>query len=460
MNNVSPLNLSDNLYSRLITDRDREGLANVLDVSGNYSYMSVLIDSINTEGSKQINTDKKETEYLGNNYVINPIQQVTQEGDCLVIELKDPNYNNFRYEDTVVCADTSIQALVIETRPGKVTVKPGSETSMASLLLSFKKNAYMKVQGSIAQNRGSVGRSNLTQYPENDFNYTSILRETSTISRRDMIDTFVKYQGKMWYHAQQPWAQRQAMRRKENMIWYNRRQKYYNNGNEYDSFGGIDWAITEAPVGRGVHRPLTTLPSMATFERFMADTMDRNHGADKYRLMAMGRGMLSHIQNNYTLGFIQQVGMENTFGGAGVKGIDVRMYKVAGLEVNFVILPMLNDQEYFPEETTISAASYRLRQYDTYLLDFTPVPIVGGGTVPACQKYHRGPYEHYEAFIAGIDASPGSGITDDLIKAQSARKTWTATDLDASSYNYLTDFGIRFHGRNSGKMHLDVSVAA
>jgi hypothetical protein len=359
-----------------------------------------------------------------------------------------------------MAGDLNAQGLVVETQAGKVKVKAMTGFSLSDLQSAFSDGRILKVFGALSQNRGSVGRTSLVEVPETDYNYSSVIRESQALSRRDMLDTFIKYHDGMWYHAQQPRAMKRFMRHREFMMWYGKRGKYVNNGQEYDQFGGIDWAIKEADVARGVYEPLAALPSQKKFERFIADTLDRNYGADKYKLMVMGRGMLSHIQRNMTEGFLTYTGQQNTFGGKDVKGLDIRMYKIAGLEVNFAILPFLNDPEFFSEQTTLPGATYRQRQYDTYLLDFTPIPVRGGGEVPAVKQYHRGPSRYYEAFIAGIDSSPSGGVTDEFIKAQANKAIYTSTDVDGSSYHVLSDMGIRFHAKFSGKMELENTLMA
>jgi len=454
MSQVSNLSLESNLYSQMLVQRS--DLSKVLEMGGGYNMMSTLIDVLSEGNSERVDVDKYETAYIGNGYIMNTIKGTPViEDDKLVITLEDPKYAVFREDDVVMAGSLNIHGLVIHTEPGKIKIKPQIGFSMVDLQAAFSAGSIVKVFTFLSANRGSAGRTSLIEVPEVDFNYSSVLRESQSLARRDKLDSFIKYSGDFWYHAQQPRAMKRFARAREYATWYNQRGQFTNaKGELYDQFGGIDWAIKEADVARGVFEPLASLPSQKKFERFMADVLDRNYGAEKYKLMCMGRGMLNHIQSTFTRGFIENTGELNTFGGKSVKGLDVRMYQIAGLGVNFKILPHLSDREFFPEASNVPGAAFTQRQYDTYIMDLSPVDVRGGGSAPAIQQYHRGASRFYETFVAGIDSSPSGGVTDEFVKAQANKAIYMATDIDQSSYHVLSDMGIRFCARNSGKMEL------
>ena len=88
-----------------------------------------------------------------------------------------------------------------------------------------------------------------------------------------------------------------------------------------------------------------------------------------------------------------------------------------------------------------------------YCLDLDPIPVRGGsGNAPAIEKVYWGDSEYYECFVAGIDSSPSSGLSDDRIVELSAMRT--ATDVDNSSYHILTDCAHDMVGQFSGMFEL------
>jgi hypothetical protein len=449
-NQVSTLNIEDNLYSRALNDRN--DFSRVLDLSGGYSKLLTLINVLNAGASKSIDVDAYEKSFMTNGYVIQQVASAATSGQNVVVTLTDPSYNNFRLNDLVMCESLTVQGIVVAKAAGVVTVTPApGGTTLAQLAAEFVAGKFMKAYGDAQALRNSAGRESLYQFPEVDFNYTQVIRESTTVSRRDKIKTRVQWQGEMWWEAQQPLAIEMMLKRKEFMALWGRRGKKLIDGQEVNTNGGIDWAIKERSIGRGVYYPLSGLPSEGTFEKFLSDVYDRK-AQQGTKVLLMGRGMLHHIQKNFTKDFIQYTGKMNTFGGANVEGLNVMEYAIAGMNYAFMEMPILNDPEFFPEASGIPGAEFRKRQYDCYCIDADPIPVKGGGTAPAIEKIHFGDSEYYEAFIAGMDSAPSGGITDDAIRAASANRV--VTDIDNSSYHAMSDCGYDMLGKFSGKMEI------
>jgi hypothetical protein len=63
-NQVSTLNIEDNLYSRALNDRN--DFSRVYDLSGGYSKLLTVINIINAGNSKSIDVDKYEKSFFDN----------------------------------------------------------------------------------------------------------------------------------------------------------------------------------------------------------------------------------------------------------------------------------------------------------------------------------------------------------------------------------------------------------
>lgn len=450
-NQVSNLNIEDNLYSRALNDRN--DFSRVYDLSGGYSKLLTVINILNAGNSRSIDTDKYEKSFMTNGYVIAQIQGTPSvSGANVTVTLVDSTYDNFRVNDLVMSESLEIQGIVLAKSPGSVTITPApGGTTAAQLQAEFTATKYIKAYGDAQPLRNSVGRESLYQFPDVDYNYTQVIRESTSVSRRDKIKSRVMWEGGMWWEAQQPLAIEMMLKRKEFMSLWGRRGKATIAGQEVNTNGGIDWAIKERNIGRGVYYPLASLPSESTFEKFLSDVYDRKAQQGEKFLM-MGRGMLYHIQKNFTKDFIQYAGTLNTFGGADVSGLNVMQYTVAGMKYNFMEMPILNDPDFFPEAAGVPGATFRKRQYDCYCLDLDPIPVKGGGTAPAIEKIHFGGSEYYEAFIAGMDSAPSGGVSDSAIQAAAA--TRVVTDVDNSTYHVMSDCGYDMIGKFSGKMEL------
>jgi len=451
--NISPLSLETNLISRRLTDRN--DFSAVHDLSGGYSKLMSLINILNKEsGPKSINTEQYEKSFIVNDYVIAMIGSApVQVGNTVVVGLADSTYNNFREWDLVTGANTEIQGIVVSSSAGTVTLEPApGGTTIAQMLSEFVANTYLKVYGSAHPLRNSTGRKPLYIFPDVDYNLTQVVRESNYLSRRDRGKTRVMYDGEMWWGGQQKEAVDRLLKNMENMALMGRRGQSTVNGEVVNQAGGIEWAIKERPIGQVVHYALPTLPSLNTFEKFLADVDDRRVRKGP-KFLLMGKGILSYIQNNFTQGFIENAGKLNTFGGEDVSGLNIMQYHVAGLEYYFMELPLLNDPFYFPEQSILSNALYRKKQYTAYCLDLDPIPVRGGsGTAPAIEKVYWGDSEYYECFVPGIDSSPSSGITNEQIMEMSVNRT--ATDVDNSSYHVLTECAHDMIGQFSGMIEL------
>tara|TARA_R110000765_G_scaffold239007_1_gene341651 strand:- start:53 stop:553 length:501 start_codon:yes stop_codon:yes gene_type:complete len=164
----------------------------------------------------------------------------------------------------------------------------------------------------------------------------------------------------------------------------------------------------------------------------------------------MGRGMMQHIQRTFTDGYIVNAGSMNTFGGSEVKGIDVRTYAIAGVEVAMVELPVLNDTEFFPELTSVSGLSNPYRQQHTlFALDLDPIEVKGGGLAPAIEKIYRGPSEFYAGYIKGM---ADAGVpTAENFKDYSVD---IVSSVDAHRCDVMADNGIDMIGKFCGMIEL------
>jgi len=353
----------------------------------------------------------------------------------------------------VTGSNTEIQGIVISSSSGTVTLEPApGGTTIAQMLSEFVGNTYLKVYGSAHPLRNSTGRKPLYIFPDVDYNLTQVVRESNYLARRDRGKTRVMYDGDMWWAGQQKETVDRLLKNMENMALIGRRGQSTVNGELINQAGGIEWAIKERPIGQGVYYGLPTLPSLNTFEKFLADVDDRRVRKGPKFLM-MGKGILSHIQNNFTNGFIENAGKLNTFGGENVEGLNIMQYHVAGLEYYFMEMPLFNDPFYFPEKSSLSNALYRKKQYTALCLDLDPIPVRGGsGTSPAIEKVYWGDSEYYECFVAGIDSSPSSGLSNEQIMEMSVNRT--ATDVDNSSYHVLTECCHDMIGQFSGMLEL------
>lgn len=449
----SPLNVAENLTIRSLSDRN--DFRNVYDLSGGYNKFGMIVNILNMPfgGGKQFDTDKYEKSVMGRGHVIAQISaQAAAVGTTMVLSLAPQGtppaaVDTFRVGDVVVAADHSVSGKVIATVAGSITIE-ATESTIAAMQAAFAVNAYVKVLGDSSPNFYSDGKSPLYEFPELIYNYSAVKRDTYLASRRENISSRIYYKDKFWGDAQLDLMVQRFLRQMEKqMLFSNQAQWTSQVGGLSDMNGGVRWSI----INRGgEYLPLASALTQAQFDNFLANVWSRKASRTTPLTLFMGRGMMQHIQRTFTDGYIVNAGSMNTFGGSEVKGIDVRTYAIAGVEVAMVELPVLNDTEFFPELTSVAGLSNPYRQQHTlFALDLDPIEVKGGGLAPAIEKIYRGPSEFYAGYIKGM---ADAGVpTAENFKDYSVD---IVSSVDAHRCDVMADNGIDMIGKFCGMIEL------
>ncbi len=457
----SPLPVNQNLTIRQLADRN--DFHNVLDLSGGYAKFGAIVRALNLPfgGAKRFDTDKYEKSVIGRGHIVgqsdltnNPPVTVGNIVRVTILPQGTPPapYNNFRVGDKVVGDDWDYQGKVINTTVAgnlvEVDIEPIA-TTVASLQTALSTASWLKVFSDSSPNYYSDGKTPLREFPELMHNYASIKRDTDMQSRREFTKSRVMIDGEYWADGQMDLMVDRFLRNMEKDFLFSNQDQWASQvGGESDSNGGVRWSILNRG---GEYLGLNSAITESQFENFLANVYSRKAGRQDYMYMFMGKGMLHHIQKNFTEGFIQEAGSENTFGGDSVEGIDVQMYAVAGTKFKFVELDVLNDTEFFPELTSISGLTNRYRQqHTTFVLDLDPIQIKGGaGKAPAIELIHRGDSEFYCGYLKGLDQAAVPSVEDFHNYAVD-----TVTSVDASRCDVMADNGIDMVGKFSGMIEL------
>ena len=457
----SPLPVNQNLTLRQLADRN--DFKNVYDLSGGYAKFSMIVRALNIPfgGSKRFDTDKYEKAVMGRGHVIGQSDLSNNppvvSGNLVKVSILPQGtppvaYNNFRVGDKVVGDDFDYQGKVVGTSVNGSIVELEIEpigTTTALLQVALSTASWLKVFSDSSPNFYSDGKSPLREFPELMYNYASIKRDTHMASRRENTASRVYSNGDYWGDSQLDFMVDRFLRGQEkDMLFSNLAQWDSQVGGESDSNGGVRYSIIHRG---GEYLPLTSAITESQFENFLINTYNRKAGRKGPMYMFMGAGMKHHIQKNFTQGFIEAAGSENTFGGAGVEGIDVDMYAVAGTKFKFVDLDVLNDIEFFPEQTSIAGLSNRYKQqHTTFVLDLEDIPIKGGsGKAPAIESIHRGDSEFYCGYLKGLDQAGIPTVENFKDYAMD-----TVTSVDASRCDVMADNGIDMIGKFSGMIEL------
>lgn len=450
-NQTSPLSIKDNLEYRLLTDRN--DFRAVYDLSGGFCKLSLWIEKMNLPygGHNFFTSDKYEKAFLGRGHVIGSIIATVGVGNTLQITLAPVGtpaqpYESFRVGDIVVADDYDIQAKVVEKpAPGVIRVEVTNPAQgLADLQTVFSVNAIIKAIGDSSPNYNSGGKERLMQYPDIDFNYSAIKRDSWYASRREHVASRVEIkEGGLWTHAGIRQTAKRVLQRREYMqIFGNRTQFNSEVGGESDMNGGLRWSC----INRGgVYLPLASALTENQFDNWLADYHSRKISSEPMTIF-IGQGLLYHIQKEFTEGYIIPSGRHNTFGGETVEGLNVLEYNVANMPVRFVELDVLRDRELFPELSGIPGLVNPYKR-SHMALAFDPAPIeTSMGERPSVELISRDPYG--KPFHAGIIRGMDQSFVPSAADLEAAAGN-VVTDLDSSSVHFLIDDGIDAVGKFS-----------
>ncbi len=454
INQLSTQEFRNNLLLNLLNKDDKSKA--VYDFSGGYN----LIDFLATRNapSRRVDGDLGQFQkpLMGNNAVVAQVASTSVSGDILTVNFTNPAFNTFRRE--VVCSDgtaSNNQGRVIDKGPGFVKLETTPATGAWDVTLHFVAGTFCTALFNASGNIGSSGMESLYEYPQYVKNQTAITRETARINRRDMVKTWVEFENGYWHTAQDYLtAQRYA-----NALEYKAIMSQYGTKTNSSIGGDVNYSMglrdaIRDPQRGGVYQPLSSAMTQGDFENWIGRIADRQALQHVDLSIVCGRGFLKQIQT-FTTPFIQFAGSQNTFGGAEVKGYDVKKYAVNGISVDLILHPIFNNRDYFPAMSTISSlAQFTRMQYTAFALDFGMIDGVGGGSLPAIEKVYFGDkeisYDYLPGVAMGSDAIPSSA------PSASRGGMQPVNDKDGISMEIYSDCAYDFMAYRMGLMEVVV----
>jgi hypothetical protein len=436
-NQLSNVDFANNLVLNGINSPDKTKM--VYDLSNGYNLLEMLME-VKGKKSRQI-TGKDgivQKPIMGTSRVIAEIASNATSGSNLRVNFVDTSYDLFRIGESVMdSAAGGFIGKVVAKGAGYVILEPHSSVGTWNTSLHFVAGNFAFNGWQSAGNYGSGGTTSLYETPQYVTDRTAIIRESVSIARRDMFQTYVEFAGDFWWSAQDQLAIQRFTRKK---TW----RRYFSQDGTINSAyegltnytGGLKWAIQQPDRG-GIYRPLTSQMTQADFERFINDIADRSSAQKVRHTLLVGRGALNRIQS-FTTPFIQFTGKNNTFGGESVKGMDVYEYTINGVACDLILDPVLNDVNSFPQATTVSGVTYGTRMQHTIMaVDMMDYEAVGGGLLPAMEDIHFGNEQTiygYEAGLIGNNSSTPSNVFQ-------SGKIFATNDKDVVTLHIYEDSG-------------------
>lgn len=416
----------------------------VWDASMKYGVLGQFINRTNTAagGSKQVQDYIFYNAKLDDRGIfsqINGAPTLSGSGQLTVPVAGNPE--NFRLRD-VVQDDTYTQGRVIGRTTNAIILEPVTVTAF-NASTQFQSGTNTRVLFDASPNRCSSGKESLSWIPERDFGYVATMRDSSHQCKREQIQSEVKYMDGFWYRSWDKMTIRNWSRTYEEQAFWSERGLFHaNTANEYRTTGGVRWSIMN---NGGLYEALTSPITQSTFDEFLSETLIRSGSENKESLLLLGQYALSGLQGIIEP-YIRAAGSRNTFGGAGVKGLDVMEYARAGMKINFAQLPMFNNAKKYPAISTITGNN---RLANTMLfLDTEMLDTFGGGGRPSIQKYHFGEKELYSAYMNGIGTDFNTG------DISGASQSGIISDVMGREFHLAGENGLYVTAQNMGLIEL------
>lgn len=410
-----------------------------------YGVLGQLIDRMNTAsgGSQKVNDYIFYNSKLNDRGIFSAINGAPTivSGTNLNVPISgEPT--NFRIRD-IVSDDNYVQGRVVGRTTNSIILEPVNVTSF-STATHFLSGTNTRVLFDASGNRCSTGKESLSWVPEKDYGYIATLRDSSHQCKREQVQSWVKYSGGFWYRGWDEMTVNNWNRnREEQYYWSERTIHYAGTANEYMTTGGLRWSIMN---NGGSYEALTSQLTLSTFNGFIDDMMIKSTNTGREVILLMGQYFLGNLQGSVFEPYIKAAGTRNTFGGAGVKGLNVMEYAYGGMSLNFAILPLFNNTEKYPAISTITGKN-KLAGTGLFM-DVASLESYGGASIPSIQKYHFGEKELYAGYMNGLATDFNTG---DLA---SASQSGIISDVMGREFHLAGENGLYVRAQNMGLMEL------
>ena len=415
------------------------------DISGQYSqFLKVLwmFNYNNPAGMSSISTidGRRTTSRLQDTTRKQVIATVAASGANLVLTFTDPTYNLFRINDVLVDTVTGVQGKVIANPAGGATISPLSATAFSAITM-FQPGKYASaLDGVTAQNFNSTSPIGIFNDPTTDYNYTTIVREGESLARRNMAsETMVQFNDKGWWTSYEQEMVMRCFGGVEKRLLISER---YTDGVTNNN-GGLDWLIGNRG---GTTVAAAAPPSLQDINDWLQIIITANATPTTDIFCFCGMEFYANFQSLVTTNsrYITNLGARETINGMNVANYNVNMYNVLGVKVTFMQLPILNYKNFWAEPSTNGGLK---KSWTAYFLNMAPIPVMGGGTVPALELFYFNQAPIYYGYVGGTVDINGFANAGQLSAASfsgnvNMANKMTSTDVDGVQAWILADMGV------------------
>ncbi len=371
-------------YTALMNNRN--WASGVLDLDRAYAQPLAWIDSLNPQGSYSIEGPEGQllVAYRPRAEVVQTIASVSQSGANLIVTFTDPTYNSFR-ERFLVMDDNKNFGYVIASTAGSVTIKPATNPTALVAANHFVAGRTITEVGNIAGNQYSTGVANLYKTNAVRSNWSSIMRESCTISSREKFNTF-GYDNTIYAYTQNEAEMvKRFMKRKLMKAVYHDPGQF---NTQFEGTGNITQGLRAAVRDQGgMFIQSSSLLSQTMFESMLDFVATKDPAQYQNYAFIGGRQAWGRVSSFYQNNIIYTQSTRMGENGQAVT-FDIAQVTIKGITLKIQVWGLFNDNVLFPKVSTIAGAGYK--EANTFaILNLNPVPdAVSGGMIPSVRKFH------------------------------------------------------------------------
>lgn len=364
------------------------------------------------------------------------VASAAQSGANVILTLSDPNYTGFRVKDYVK-DENMFEGRVIAASTGSITVAPlFNPVTTLTAGTHFPANTIVRVYGDISGNFNSLGKVPLYAPITVQNDYSTVYRDTCQRARREKFKTHIGIDGIAYFYTDD-----EVQMVKRAMKYYGKEVMFGTGGTTQTVVEGIvnsTRGIRASIIQDGIYDAGTAPATIAQFQAGFFSVANTSGDEEQHLEVWAGRRAIANIQSFYT-NLLQYTGIQNTLGGATVKGTDFSQYASAGVSVTFRVLGALNDNLEVPD----------WMQDSIYIIDKTPVMATDeNGQIKMVSPLQK---IHWSANTNSTDeviykCVPGMTVPGDSNNTASVYADYqiAANSNDGYATEYLHDFGISY----------------
>lgn len=434
-------------YSPLIATlvNNRNWASGVQDLSRGWAVnWLTLVDALNPEGSFSIEGPEGtlQVAYQPRQEVVAVVDTVTQSGANLIITFTDPNYNAFRLK-TMVRDSSGNWGYVIASAPGTITIQPATNPTTLVAASHFTAGRSVLEMGSGSGNQYSTGLSNLYKQTLTRTNYSAVIRESQTVSRREK---FISYKFDETYYSYQQaeieMLNRFMKKKVLNMLYSEPGQFNSSIEGQVNRYEGLRAAV------RNQGGKFVSAPALFTTADFEADLdfMAINDPAQYQNyVLLIGRRAWARLNNLYGGTNIQYTVSKAVVNGNELN-FDIPQVTINGVTMKVMIMGIFDDVYSFPTISAVAGAGYK--ESNTYcMINLNSVPNIFGGMIPSVRKFYfassdvTGGLETLYRYVPGM---VGPGSSNNTNGGSMGNYQLATSSVDGGQYEILEDCGVDF----------------